>query len=982
MNSFDQTNVPRRTDDPSQRAATTPPPHLMPSAMQDPPNHPHINISALNIDGINRKYHALKNFIETDKIQILALSETKTSRQIKINNFTTYYRPSTMQNARGTALLILSKIPSTPHILPDNLANLEATAANVLINNLSITIISYYNPPSENLSIPLLQYFSNLPNAILLGDFNARHKDFGDHYSNRNGITLTNNLLNLPIYRTINRQPTFINHRGSSIIDHILITESLIPLINPTCTIGTTATSPHQPLITQILQPAPPPPPTYVPIFDYKHADWQKFKNFITQNLPQFNPTRDPEIIDHQVSLLTDTISTAKHTSIQIKHITKHKRPLPQRILKLIKLKRKLFRTFVRTRDPFIKTHFNRLNAQIRRDINQYREEQWSNACAKLDYRDGKQYWNTFKAITGQKTQKTHYLKHNGTFLTSPQDQANLFAETLQSIHTTPQNPNFNQKFFQKISQEVHNFRENPPNLPVLPDDDLSNETSPDEVLSHIKRLKNSKAPGPDEIKPILLKNLPEPAIQALTTIINNCLASSYFPKAWKSASTIMIPKPGKDPHDPLSYRPISLLNVMGKIFEKILASRLAPLLESHRLLPDQQFGFRSQRSTINPLMELHTDSTRHSNLKECTAAVFLDIERAFDKVWHDGLIHKLISLQLNPAFIQLIDSFLSNRSCKVKILNTTSTQVNIEAGVPQGSVLSPIMYLIYCSDFPFSDTTRTKSRMFADDTAFWTSHRSPIHASATIQGLLHRFEKWANNWRISPNPKKSQSILISYPRANTKQLDFSLTKLTLHNQPIPKSKSIKYLGITFSRTCSLLADLELTLKKVRNRANLLSLIRGRIRGCNPKTLLFTYKSFIRPIIEYRAPLYASLSQRSLNKISACERKILRRILKLDPNYPSMHVHSLAKTPPITSRLTELQQKYINRTLNSTNPIAIQTLHTSHKYPTVDNRLLNRIPKKPKTKFKHPPTALLTSLYPNIPEALQSIVEETPLPLR
>jgi retron-type reverse transcriptase len=174
-----------------------------------------------------------------------------------------------------------------------------------------------------------------------------------------------------------------------------------------------------------------------------------------------------------------------------------------------------------------------------------------------------------------------------------------------------------------------------------------------------------------------------------------------------------MIPKHGKDPHNPLSYRPMSLLNIMGKIFEKILNNCFKTILETDNIIPKQQFGFRPQHSITNPILELHTDSTRHANLKECTIAVLLDIERAFDKVWHDSLLHKLISLRLNPSFIKLIDSFLSNRTCKVKIRNTLSHPVNIKAGVPQGSVLSPILYLIYCTDFPFADQPRSKTSTF-----------------------------------------------------------------------------------------------------------------------------------------------------------------------------------------------------------------------------------------------------------------------------
>ncbi|KAH0810150.1 hypothetical protein GEV33_012641 [Tenebrio molitor] len=183
-------------------------------------------------------------------------------------------------------------------------------------------------------------------------------------------------------------------------------------------------------------------------------------------------------------------------------------------------------------------------------------------------------------------------------------------------------------------------------NRPHRDDDILTDEILPDEVEAHIKRLKNRKAPGPDELRPPIFKHLPWIAIEALTNIFNNCLQGHHFPPAWKHATTIMIPKPGKDLSD-----------------------------------PNHTFGFRSQRSTINPILEFHTDSTRHAYLKECTLAVFLDIERAFDRVWHDGLIQKLISLRLNPNFIKIIDSFLANRTCSVKIQNFKSIPIQLHAG-------------------------------------------------------------------------------------------------------------------------------------------------------------------------------------------------------------------------------------------------------------------------------------------------------------
>jgi hypothetical protein len=312
-----------------------------------------------------------------------------------------------------------------------------------------------------------------------------------------------------------------------------------------------------------------------------------------------------------------------------------------------------------------------------------------------------------------------------------------------------------------------------------------------------------------------------------------------------------MIPKPGKDPTNPLSYRPISLLNIAGKVFEKILSTRLKNFLEINNLLPPEQFGFRSERSTINPILEFHTDTTRHANLKEHTLAVFLDIERAFDRVWHDGLVQKLIKIPINLNFIQLIDSFLSNRTCSVKIQNIKSRPIALQAGVPQGSILSPLLYIVYCRDFPVTDAPRTKTRLFADDTAVWTSQRNPAIAARILQGHLNNITTWTNTWRIKPNPLKSQSILMSYSGARSRH---QAPHLLLNNQAIPKLQHIRYLGVTFSKNCTLNQDVKETLKKSRNRANLLYRIRGRIRGCDSKTLYHTYKSYIRPVIEYRGP--------------------------------------------------------------------------------------------------------------------------------
>ncbi|RZC33986.1 Exo endo phos 2 domain containing protein, partial [Asbolus verrucosus] len=152
---------------------------------------------------------------------------------------------------RGVALLINSNLASTAHSLPNHLIRLNAVAANLIINDLIILIISFYIPANTQVPDDLLQYASQNRHTIIMGDFNARHTDFGDIDSNPTGRSLIQTTTNLPLQRLYNTEPTFINARGASISDHIFVSEQLLPLVNPHSSIGTTVTSDHLPLTTQ-----------------------------------------------------------------------------------------------------------------------------------------------------------------------------------------------------------------------------------------------------------------------------------------------------------------------------------------------------------------------------------------------------------------------------------------------------------------------------------------------------------------------------------------------------------------------------------------------------------------------------------------------------------------------------------------------------------------------------------------------------------
>ena len=187
-----------------------------------------------------------------------------------------------------------------------------------------------------------------------------------------------------------------------------------------------------------------------------------------------------------------------------------------------------------------------------------------------------------------------------------------------------------------------------------------------------------------------------------MTIIFNAILRTQYFPKLWKLAQIEMLPKSGKDPHQTASYRPISLLPVFSKILEKIIYDRIKPIIEKEKLTPDYQFGFRNKHSMIEQIHRLINEIILALENKQYCAALFVDIEKAFDKINHESLL-QTIRKQFPEQIHQLIKFYLSSRTFVIKIKDTYSEVKDIKAGVPQGSVLGPILYTLYTANIPIT---------------------------------------------------------------------------------------------------------------------------------------------------------------------------------------------------------------------------------------------------------------------------------------
>ena len=246
-----------------------------------------------------------------------------------------------------------------------------------------------------------------------------------------------------------------------------------------------------------------------------------------------------------------------------------------------------------------------------------------------------------------------------------------------------------------------------------------------------------------------------------------------------------MILKPGKLPNEVKSYRPISLLPVISKIFEKILLKRLKSVIEN--LIPDHQFGFRSKHSTIDQVHRITDIIEKALENKQICSALFLDVAQAFDKVWHEGLLQKIKRLLPLP-FYYLLKSYLSERSFRVKQEQSYSELKKIRGGVPQGSVLAPVLYVLFTQDIP--RLQHTTMATFADDTAILAIGETIEESTNKLQSAVNKVVQWTSEWKIKLN--ESKSVHVDFTNKTVPCLPIYVNEIQ-----VPYANTAKYLGMT-----------------------------------------------------------------------------------------------------------------------------------------------------------------------------------------
>jgi hypothetical protein len=874
-----------------------------------------LRISLWNANGLVNHNQEVKLFISTHKLDIMLISETHFTdfNWFKIPNFTVYCTNHPDNTAHGGSAIIIRN--TIKHFILPNYQYDHLQATSIVVEDWMgpLTVSALYCPPRHNIADhQFLEYFNTLgPRFLAGGDYNAKHNMWGSRINSPRGRQLYKCISNNHMSFVSTGEPTYWptdRQKIPDLLDFFIVKGVSNNYLNVESSLD--LHSDHSPIIltvssTVILKEHP-------PILCNKFTNWDLFRKLFDQNVKLNISLKSPDEIDQAVELFNLSIQNAawKATpNMQAKSGTQNIN-YPMYIKRKIADKRRLRRVWQNTRNPLDKTNLNRAAQQLKRALHKLKNEWFCEFSSSLAPTEASNYslWKVTKSVKQPQTHIPPILKSDGSWAKSDKEKSEEFSKYFQDVF---------KPFYQNlpISDHIIEYLDSPQqlSLPIIP-------FKPSELKNVvISELKDKKAPGYDLITNKILKELSRKGFIFLNLIFNAVLRTQYFPSQWKVAQIVLVPKPGKPPHQVSSYRPISLLPATSKVFEKLFLKRLLPVINASTLIPPHQFGFRHNHSTIEQIHRIVNviDQTLQ-NKKYCSAA-FLDVTQAFDKVWHPGLLFKLKS-SLPNTYFNIIQSYLSERYFRIKFKESYSELCHIESGVPQGSVLGPILYVLYTADLPVLPEVTVAT--FADDTALLATHTDPVVATNILQRNLNDLSAWLNEWRMKVNETKSSHVTFTL-NSN------SCPPVSLNNVIVPQVQEVKYLGMFLDRRLTWQSHIWHKRQQLNFKFNQLSWLLTSKSHLSVQNKLLIYKVVLKPIWTYGIQLWGTSSSSNIEILQRFQSKTLRKLLSAPWYVSNKIIHEDTKIPFIRDEISKFSSKYLGKLETHENYLAVNLLDNS-----------------------------------------------------
>lgn len=874
-------------------------------------NYNGIKILHWNANGITTYSHLLQfeHLLERENIHIASLNETHLNENHKtyFKNYLIYRNDRQDSRGGGVAIVVRRNVK---HRLLNiiNTGGIENISIETEINNKKILVFSAYSPKYKNsFANDIIKLTSFNEDFVILGDFNAKHSSWHCINSNTAGNVLfnleqTNNFL---IYYP--NSPTFYpyqSNRTNSIIDLVLSNSTINISVD---VLEYDIPSDHRPIICTIGNSTTISNNLETRYYDYKHTDWNAFRNIINRRITiNTNTYTSKALIDTEIDKFINLIQETRNECTPRTNFN-GKTVLPRDVVNLVKtrkyFKRKSQRTSIISEVKFYDQCVKLLTNMINGEINKDRNKKWQNMLSKLKPGD-KNFWKISRYLRGKHNKRIPYFTQGNTKIITDNEKSELLAETFSAANNLTSN--YSHSFDKTVNSSANKLKK----ANVLFEN--SNLISFNEINSLISQLNATKSPGLDDVSNILIKNLPSKAVQCIMIIFNSCLKISYFPSHFKKAKVIAIPKPNKPKHNPNSYRPISLLSNLGKLFEKVIRNRIHDFIENTSIIVNEQFGFKKQHSAVHQINRIVNIIKSNKRKKKSTGMIILDVEKAFDTVWHNGLLYKLIQAGIPKYLCKLVSNFLTDRTFTVSVNDTMSSPKSISSGLPQGSILSPLLYSIYTSDF--SPPSYMKVAYYADDTALITSSKLTKALQKKMEKGFNACNKYFYKWKIKINPNKTQTIIFPY---NNSPKRLPNRRLRFLNENISIQNDVKYLGVCLDKKLNFAKHIDETCKKSLKTVKALWPLLNKRSSLNLKNKNLLFKCVIRPSLIYACPIWYKAAKTHLKKLQIIQNKCLKIINKKHWRYSTQLLHIESKYELIVNFIKRINEKYQDAIANS-----------------------------------------------------------------
>ena len=830
---------------------------------------PQLKIIVINFHGIMHVRELLSVMLEDIDPDIVIGTETWLNPTIKNSEFLpedfNLYRRDRTENSWGGALIAVKKNITSEEIKSDD--NAECIFCKIKPNpKQSLVIGSVYRKPDNNLEKStkmceiMYDIVSRHTNADILigGDFNLPDINWVSEeitrYQYKRDINqvFLNTTLDLGLHQMVHE-----NTRLKAILDLLFTNQpNLIQKVKVE-----PGLSDHDIVLVEYKVKLHRQKKQKRKLFLWKHANIDSMKNEINEFYHLFMQNhRETEDINKLWEYIKTNMLTILNENVPTKFTTRNpgKPWINTELKRTLRKKKRWFKKYKACPSESIKEKYQDLKREAQK---QCREAyvNYVNSAIMDDHSNCKKFWAYIKSKNKEVNGVVPLINKNGTIAREAVEKANALNEQFSSVFSDADGT-FSGKLPKKIEDKMDHI-----------------QITEEGISKLLSNLCETKATGPDNISAKFLKTFATELAPVYRFLFQTSLDQCKVPDDWKEANITPIFKKGER-NKPENYRPVSITSISCKMLEHILCSNISRHLDQNNILTDAQHGFRRHRSCETQLITTCDDFVNTINEKGQTDAVLLDFSKAFDKVHHQSLLVKLENYGIANNTHKWISSFLTNRSQKVMVDNALSSALPVLSGVPQGSVLGPLLFLIYINDMPDVVSQGSKLKLFADDSLLYREVKSPTDADI-LQKDLNALQEWERDWRMEFHPKKCQVISITNKR---KPLHMNYT---IHGESLERTTKACYLGVTL--------DEKLTwnqhINKICQKANQkLGFLKRNLRNCPKDAKEKAYKAFVRPTLDYSACVWDPHTQKNIKQVELIQRRAYRFVNNIKGNSASI----------------------------------------------------------------------------------------------